>query len=195
MYKFAKVFLGPIYKILFRFRVTGVENIPATGGVILCANHRSNHDTVVLGIASPRLLRFMAKYELWNYKFLAWLFTSLDGIPVNRENPSIDTLKQTVATLKEGRALAIFLQGGRRKDFSHDDAKAGVALFAIKGKVPVVPINISSKFRLFSKVHINIGAPISFEEYWDQKVRAAELNEIAVRIMDAIVALGDSSTQ
>ncbi|MCL2377223.1 MAG: 1-acyl-sn-glycerol-3-phosphate acyltransferase [Defluviitaleaceae bacterium] len=189
MYKFAKVVATPVYKILFRFRVTGVENIPATGGVILCSNHRSLHDTLVLGVASPRHLRFMAKYELWRSKLFGWLLTRLDGIPVNREKPSIETLKQTVAVLKEGGALAIFLQGGRRKDFDHDDAKAGVALFAIKGKVPIVPVNITSKFRLFSKIHVNIGAPISFEEYWGQKVRAAELNEIAVQVMDAIVAL------
>ena len=194
MYKFAKVVATPVYKILFRFRITGVENIPATGGVILCSNHTSLHDTLVLGVASPRLLRFMAKYELWNNKLLGWLFTRLDGIPVNRENPGIDTLKQTVSILKEGQALAIFMQGGRKKEFSHDDAKAGVALFAIKGKVPVVPVNITSKFRLFSKIHVNIGAPISFEEYWQQKVRAAELNEIATKVLDAIEELGKAET-
>ena len=189
-YKLAKTIVGPIYKILFRFRVTGVENIPPTGGVILCANHRSYHDTVVLGVVSPRHLHFLAKYELWRFKFLAWLFTKLDGIPINRENPGVDSLKRIVGVLKDGRAMAIFIQGGRRQDVDNSDAKAGAALFAIKGKVPVVPVNISSNFRPFSKVRVNIGAPITFEEYWGKKVRAAELNEIASRIMDAIAELG-----
>ena len=188
-YRFAKIVAGPLYRIMFRFRVTGKENIPAEGGVILCANHTSMQDTVVLGVACPRQLHFLAKHELWNIKYLRWLFDALGGIPVNRENPSMESFKRTVAILKDGRAIAIFLQGGRRQELDQADAKAGVALFAVKGRVPVVPVHISSKFRIFSKVRINIGAPISFEDYWDKKVRTEQLNDIAGRIMDAIAGL------
>jgi len=192
MYKFAKVLLGIVYRILFRFRVVGVENIPATGGVILCANHTAYSDTIVLAIAAPRQLHFLAKHELWNIKGLQWLFNSLGAIPINRQNPSMDSFKRTVKTLKDGRPIAIFLQGTRVQELDQSDAKAGVALFAVKGRAPVVPVHISSTFKLFSKVHINIGQPISFEEYWDTKVRTEQLNEIAGRVMDAIIGLGDS---
>jgi len=193
MYTFARVVVGTIYRILFRFRIAGKENIPEGGGVILCANHRSYHDTVVLGLASPRDLHFLAKYELFKGKFLNRLFTSLGAIPINREKPGIDSLKRAVSVLKEGRAIGMFMQGGRRKEINYDDAKAGVALFAIKSKVPVVPVNIASKFKLFSKVDINIGKPITFEEFWDKKVRTAELNSVAQRVMDAIAGLGDEA--
>ena len=188
-YRFAKIVCGAIYRTMFRFRVTGVANIPATGGVILCANHTSMQDTVVLGVACPRQLHFLAKHELWQIKYLSWLFDGLGGIPINRENPSMDSFKRTVQTLKDGRAIAIFMQGGRRQDFNQSDAKSGVALFAVKGRVPVVPVHISSKFKIFSKVRINIGEPISFEDYWDKKMRTEQLNEIAGKVMDAIVAL------
>ena len=174
---------------MFRFRITGVENIPATGSIILCANHTSLQDTVVLGVACPRQLHFLAKHELWEMKKLSWIFTGLGAVPINRENPSMDSFKRTMQLLKEGRAIAIFMQGGRRQEMDQSDAKAGVALFAVKGRAPVVPVNISSKFKLFSKVRINIGAPISFEDYWGTKVRTEQLNEIAGRIMDAIVGL------
>jgi len=193
MYSFAKVVVGAIYRVLFRLRVEGKENVPTDGGVILCANHRSYHDVVVLGVASPRNLHFLAKYELWSHWFFAKLFTALGGIPVNREKPSMETLKRTVSTLKDGRAIAIFMQGGRRTDINSDDVKSGVALFAVKGKVPVVPVNITSKFKLFSRVDVNIGAPISFEEFWDTKVRTEQLNTIAQRIVDAIARLGEKS--
>ena len=195
MYTLARRVVGPIYRLLFRIRVTGRENIPLEGGVILCANHTAYSDVVVLGMISPRDLKFVAKEELFKGKFLNRLFTSLGAIPINREKPSMDTFKKIVKTLKEGNALAIFMQGGRRKkgeEMDTEDYKAGVALFAIKGQVPVVPINIKSTFKPFSKVYINIGEPISFEEYWGQKMRAEDFDEAAGKVMDAIVALGGS---
>lgn len=191
MYTFAKVFLGFFYKILFRFRITGLDNIPATGGVILCANHQSYNDTPALAIACPRNLHFMAKQELWANKFFSKLFDSLDAIPVNRAKPSMESFKRTVEILKNGGAIGIFMQGGRRDEIDYDDVKSGVALFAIKGKAPVVPVNITSTFRLFSKVTVNIGAPISFEELWDTKVRTEQLNVSAQRVIDAIAKLGE----
>jgi len=191
-YRFAKVFVGGIYRLIFRFQITGVENIPSAGGVIICANHTSNQDTLVLAIATPRQLHFLAKHELWKVKWLRWVFDGLGAVPINRQNPSMDSFKRTVKLLKDGCAIAIFMQGGRRQELDQSDAKAGVALFAVKGKAHVVPVNISSKFKLFSKVHINIGAPISFEEYWDVKVRTEQLNEIAGRVMDAIIGLDNS---
>jgi len=191
MYSFAKIFVGAFYRLLFRFKIEGRENVPKDGGVILCANHTSNQDALALAIASPRNLHFLTKYELWHGKFLSKLFDSLGCIPVNREKPSMDTLKRTVSTLKDGRAIAIFMQGGRREDIDYDDVKAGVALFAVKGKASVVPVNITSKFKLFSRVNIKIGKPISFEEFWETKVRTEQLNAIAQRIIDAIAQLGD----
>ena len=191
LYGFAKVVVGAVYRVLFRFRVTGVENIPAEGGVILCANHISNQDVVALAIASPRKLHFFAKHELWRIKPISGLFDILGAIPVNRDNPGIDSLKRSVEVLQKGRPLVIFLQGTRKKNIDHADAKAGVALFAIKGKAPVVPIYIHSNYKFFSKIHINIGAPMSFEEYWGKKLRTEQLNAIAAEILDAIMDLGN----
>lgn len=191
MYNFAKVVVGAIYRVLFRFKIVGRENVPMDGGVILCANHTSYHDTLVLGITSPRNLHFLAKYELWKNKFFARLFDSLGGIPINRENPGRDSFKRTLEVLKDGRAIAMFMQGGRRKDIDTDDVKSGVALFAVKGKVPVVPVNITSRFKLFSRVNVNIGKPISFEEFWDTRLRSEQLNQIAQRVIDAIAKLGE----
>ena len=190
MYTLARIVVGPIYRTMFRFRVTGRENIPKDGAIILCANHRSYHDTLVMALACPRDLHFMAKSEIFKGRFFIWLFTSLGAIPVNRAKPGMDTLKRAVKILQGGKALALFMQGGRRAELNTNEYKAGVALFAIKGRALVVPVNIKSDFRLFSKVFINIGEPISFEEYYDKKLRTEELNEAAQKVMDEIVKLG-----
>ena len=192
-YGFAKTIVRPFYRIFFRLRVTGLENIPAQGGVILCANHTSYHDAPVLGIVCPRQLHFLAKYELWHFKWLGKILDKVGAIPVNREKPAISTFKDIVSLLKDGRGAGIFMQGGRRKEIDYDDVKAGVALFAIKGRAAVVPVNITSRFLPFSKLHVNIGAPISFEELWDAKVRTEQLNEAAQKIIDAIARLGEEA--
>jgi len=189
MWRLGRILAAPVYRLIFRFRVTGKKNIPKAGGIILCANHTSYHDVVVLGMTSPRNLHYLAKAELFEKKSSKWMFNRFGAIPVDREKPSMDSLKRVVNVLKDEKALAIFMQGGRRKEPDSADYKAGVALFAIKGKAPVVPIHIRSTFKLFSKVHINIGQPISFEEYHDKKVRTDDLNTAARRVMDAIVAL------
>jgi 1-acyl-sn-glycerol-3-phosphate acyltransferase len=186
MYKAARIVVGNAYKILFRIRAKGLENIPKDGGVILCANHTSYSDVPILGMLSPRDVHFLAKEELFKKRFFSKLFKKLGAISVNREKPGMDTLKQVVKLLKNGGTLGIFMQGGRRSEGDADDYKAGVALFAIKGQVPVVPVNIKSKFRLFSKVYVNFGKPISFEELWGQKLRTEQLNPAAQQIMDAI---------
>jgi 1-acyl-sn-glycerol-3-phosphate acyltransferase len=175
---------------MFRFRVFGRENIPAEGGVILCGNHISYHDPIALGIVSSRDLNYLAKKELFRRRFVNWVLTKMKAIPVDRENVGMDSLKQVVKALKAGEAVGIFMQGGRRSEVDAADYKAGVALFAIKGKAPVVPIHINATYKLFSKVIINVGEPISFEEYYGKKVRTEELNEAAQKVMDSIVNLG-----
>lgn len=196
MYSFAKTLVGAIYYILFRFKVVGAENIPDNGGVILCSNHKSIHDTIVLGLVGhKRKPHFVAKNELFKNRFFGGILRSLGAIPINRENPEMKSLKQAVSVLKEGKALAIFMQGTRRQSIDYADAKAGVALFAIKGKVPVIPVYITSKFHFFSKIYINIGKPISFEEFWDKKVRTLELNQVAQKVMDQIAFLGGEARQ
>jgi 1-acyl-sn-glycerol-3-phosphate acyltransferase len=142
-----------------------------------------------LGVVSPRDLSFLAKKELFKKRFVSWVLKRMKAIPVDRENVGMDSLKQVVKALKDGEAVSIFIQGGRRKELDAADYKAGVALFAIQGRVPVVPVHINARYKLFSKVYINVGEPISFEEYWGKKVRTEELNTAAQKVMDAITAL------
>lgn len=193
MWRFLKAIISPVYRLFFRFRVTGLENIPAEGGVILCANHISNHDALVIGVATKRPISYLAKQELFKYKIFNGFLNSLKIIPVDRDKPSMDMLKRVTKELKSGGVIGIFMQGRRaRKSLSEPDMtdyKAGVVLFAIKGEAPVVPIYLQSRYLPFSKVHIRIGKPISFEEMYGKRVRTPELEPLATQIMKAIEEL------
>jgi len=190
MYGFVKNVGGPFYKLIYRVKGINKHNVPKEGGVILCANHSSNHDIVALALACPRNLRFLAKKELWDSKAGNWFFNGMGGIPVDRANPGMESFRRSLDVLKNGDALAMYLQGGRRQEIDTEDFKSGVALFAVKAKVPVVPVHITIGYKAFKRVTVTFGEPISFEEYYGTKVRSEQLDEIAQRVIDAIAKLG-----
>lgn len=100
-YTFAKSLVKGIFKILYRIEVEGIDNIPKEGRAILCANHISNLDPIVLGIICPRPISFMAKKELFSNKLFSKLFYSLNAFPVDRQSSDISAIRKSLEVLKE----------------------------------------------------------------------------------------------
>ncbi len=185
-YQIAKAVLKILYKILFRMSVEGQENVPKQGGVILCANHSSNFDPVTMAIYNQRSVYYMAKKELFENKFLCWLIHQLYAFPVDRSTADMKAFKNTVRLLKEEKVIGMFAQGTRVKEGEEKAAKAGVALFAMKGKAPVVPVAISGSCKPFSKMKIVYGKPLYLEEYRGKRLNTEALNEITEIVMKQI---------
>ena len=93
------------------------------------------------------------------------------------------SFKTAVKTLKEGEMLGIFAEGTRVKPGEEKAAKAGVAMFALKGNAPVIPIAISGKYKFRGKVTVCFGEPMWLEEYRDIRVTTDKLEEITGQIM------------
>lgn len=185
-YQIAKIVLKILYKILFRMTIEGQQNVPKEGGVILCANHSSNFDPVTMGIYSDRTVYYMAKKELFENKFMYWLLKQLNAFPVDRSTADMAAFKNTVKLLKQGHIIGMFAQGTRVKEGEEKAAKAGVALFATKANVPVVPVAISGSCKPFTKMKIVYGKPLYFEEYRQKRLNTESLNEITNKIMNEI---------
>lgn len=112
--------------------------------------------------------------------------SNLNVIPIDRENPGISTIKTILKKLKEGYVVGIFPEGTRVKGDGFGDAKAGLALFAVKGKAKVVPISIISNYKIFNKVTIYIDKPISFEEYYKQKLSTDDYERLSGDVLEVI---------
>lgn len=174
-------------KVFYKYEVIGTENIPNEGNVILAANHKSNLDPIFVASAvKNRKVATIGKKELFNNKLLAKILDKLCVIPIDRENPGISTIKTILKRLKEGYAVGIFPEGTRVKGNEFGKAKAGLALFAVKGKACVVPISIISNYKLFSKVTIYIDKPISFEEYYKKKLSTDEYERLSADVLEVI---------
>ena len=110
-YRVARIILLVIFKLIFKIDVIGVENIPKKGRAILCSNHVSLLDPIVLGIAVPRPISFMAKRELFEKPILGSIVRGLNSLPVDREGSDISAIRTSLKVLKEGKLLGIFLKG------------------------------------------------------------------------------------
>lgn len=187
-YYISKKFMYFYIKIFYRLEVTGINNIPTEGGFIFCGNHISNMDPVVIGITNKRKINFLAKKELFDNRFLSKFLKSISAFPVDRNKSDIKAFKKIIEIVNDGKIVGIFAQGTRTKS---NYAKNGVVFFALKANCSVVPVGITSNYKLFSKIKVNYGKPISFEKYKNSKIKSDLLNKLTEDVMLDVFCLTD----
>lgn len=196
-YKGAKKRLSGFVSRLFRLRVTGGENEPETGGMLVCCNHTSMLDVIALGAAFRRPLRYMAKKELFRVPIIAPLIRALGAFPVDRGGADVASIRRTVALLGEGELVGIFPQGHRYPgvDPATTPVKSGAGMLAYRAKADILPVFIRTKgmkTRLFRRTEVIIGEPIRYAELGFESGGSAEYERAARIVFDRICALGST---
>lgn len=153
-----------IQSCLFPVTVTGLENIPAEGAAMICANHLSACDPLMLASQIKRPVSFMAKQELFAFKPLGALLKKIAAFPVARGDADIASVRTALGVLKSGDLLGIFPQGHRRKKSMTEEppVKTGVAMIALRANVPVIPVRIEGSWKPFRRMYVTIGKPVEF---------------------------------
>ena len=147
----------------------------------------SNYDPFTMAAFTKREVRYIAKKELFQNPFLKRLMYAMKAFPVDREAAmDMKALKTAMKILKDGEVLGIFAEGTRVKEGEAKAAKAGVALFALKGNAPIVPVAVSSTHKFRSVVHIRYGEPVYLDEYKGQKVTTELMEEITEKVMQKV---------
>ena len=177
--------------MLYRFEVSGMENIPKEGPYLLCANHISALDPVMLAIFMERQPRFMGKKELFKLWIIDKFLRALGAFPVDRSMADLAAYRSTMEVLKQGHGLIIFSQGTRMKEFS--GAKGGVAMFALKSGAPIVPAGITGPYKFRRKIIIRVGEPISMEPYAGRKVKTELIDELMGIVVEKVENLLDNN--
>ncbi|MDB5073286.1 MAG: 1-acyl-sn-glycerol-3-phosphate acyltransferase [Candidatus Eremiobacteraeota bacterium] len=192
-YGFAKLVVNAFAHTFFRFRVVGAEKVPQTGGVIVAANHISNLDPPLLGIASPRPISYMAKKELFAMPALKQMLPHLHAFPVDRQAGGTAALRAALRMLKEGRVVGIFPEGGRNVTGTNEE-KAGAAFLAAASGMPVVPAAIvgTRNLRPFGRVSVVFGDPLYVAR--NRQSGGDGLEKGAAEIMQRIRALEESTS-
>ena len=182
---------GAIYiwcKIYYRAKIEGLENIPKDGPLIFAGNHRSYLDPPLMVATAKRDMRFIAKEELTENKFLRFLIWVFDAILVKRNDKDVGPIKESLKTLKDGKCIALFPEGTRNGLEKGESAKDGVAFFAVRSGAKVVPCGIQGGQKGNRKVIIKYGEPLDYSEYKGNKDKEV-LDKVTEEIMQNIIEL------
>ena len=190
--------LSGIIGLIFRIKIVNPENEPDEGGFVVCANHISATDPIMLSYAfRNHQVCFMAKKELFKIPLLKQLITALGAFPVERGRADVGALKTAISMIKSGEAVTVFPQGTRYKGIDPKETKPknGVGMIAYHTGAPVVPVYIRTKKHHvlpFRRTEIICGDVIMPEELGFEKGGSAEYSRAAEYIFEKICELGDT---
>ena len=188
-YRVAYTIIKPIFRLLFPFRVEGLERLPE-GGAVLCSNHNHALDPVMIAVALPKTggPRFMAKKELFQNPILRWFLRKVGAFPVDREGSDVQAMKTAMTCLQEGDKLLLFPEGTRVQSEGDASAKGGAVMFATRTGVPMVPIYCGEKHKFFRRSRVVFGEP--YMPRWEGRRPTAEENhQFAEELLRRIYAL------
>ncbi|MBW7573454.1 lysophospholipid acyltransferase family protein [Caproiciproducens faecalis] len=190
LYFFCLRLAAPFARMIYRVRYKGVDNIPESGKLILCSNHKSVIDPLFLAAPFRRQIRYMGKSELFDNhgKLVRWWLYRMGAFPVVRDSADAQSLKTAVHILQDGGILGIFPQGKCVFDNSPFRPKAGAAMLAYKAQAPVLPVAIycDGVIKPFCQVTVRFGELIPFEELDMPDHSSASLRAAAGKIADKI---------
>jgi len=187
----SKLFVFPIYKIVFKGHLIGRENIPQKDSFIMVSNHGSLLAPPLLGHALGRNISFMAKAELFKIPILGFIITACGAYPVKRGIADKNTIKTACKKLSNDNSIGIFIDGTRQKNGRVNKPKQGAALLAFKNQKLLLPVAIVNSHRLirfrcfiplFSKIVIKVGKPVQPP----QSSSRHDLNSVTMHLQDKI---------
>jgi 1-acyl-sn-glycerol-3-phosphate acyltransferase len=172
IYDLTQVAARLVGRLFFGLRLRGTDKFPTLGGALVCSNHQSYFDPILVGAFCPRRMNYLARENLFYSRWFGGLIRFYDAIPVKRDGMSISGLKETLRRLKRGELVLIFPEGTRTEDGEIAKLKNGFCLLARKANVPLVPVGIAGAFDVwpkakrfprFARICLEAGEPISPE--------------------------------
>jgi glycerol-3-phosphate dehydrogenase (NAD(P)+) len=169
VYLLARAVLLPFFLLYFRLERIGREHIPDSGPVLLAANHRSFLDPFVIGALTRRPVYYVAKRELFERRWQAWLLNSLGAFPVDRGAGDANAMATARTILERGDCVVIFPEGTRVRRGPLGSPHRGVGRLALQTGARVIPIavigtaDVRRGWRVRPrKVRIRCGRPLGF---------------------------------
>jgi 1-acyl-sn-glycerol-3-phosphate acyltransferase len=197
-----RAFLTPFLMILFRPKVKGLRNVPATGPLIIASNHLSFSDSIFMPLVVPRKVTFLAKSEYFTSPGPKGLlkkltFIALGQVPVDRSGGrrSEAAIITGLQVLSEGKCLGIYPEGTRSPDGRLYKGRSGIARLAIESGAPIIPVAMfnTEKIQPTGKVIPNIqrvGMTFGEAMYFDgDSTDLAYLRIVTDQIMNRIQEL------
>jgi len=178
--------------LIFRYKHINKNNIPKEGRYIIASNHISGPDCIFVGLGQKRYIRFMAKAELFENKFLNWFFTKMGAFPVNRGKGDTSAINNAKEMIDNGETLGIFIEGTRSKTGEFLKPKSGAVMLAHQMDCKIIPCAISCKGlkpSFWRRKYVHFGNPVTVEELGVTKASPREYRDASRKLMEIIADL------
>lgn len=198
-YRIARVVFWGLCRLLFRLRVEGREHVPPGGPLLVVSNHCSIMDPVIVALAVPRRMLFVAAAEYGRMPILGTVMRWYGVVPVRRTETDLAVIPSAVAALRSGQALGIFPEGGITRTPGLRPFKTGAAMIAAAAGCPIVPVAVIGSDRAIPPgtylprprpVEVHIGPPLQPP----RSDHRADLEAAVAELHAAIQALLPSSS-
>lgn len=167
-YRGMKKLFGGLFKLLFRVKIVNPEKEVKGLPYIVCCNHTSLFDVVVISLSMENQVSYMAKKEIFKVPIVRHFVKAMGAFPVDRKNGDVAAIKKTIEVLKDGGCVGIFPQGTRipYTDPRETKTKDGIGMIASRAGVGILPVCVrtkKNKLRFFRKTEFVIGDYIPAE--------------------------------
>lgn len=183
-----------IVRILCRIDESQLNRVPATGPLLLAANHINFLELpVVYTHLMPRPLTGFVKADNWDKPLLRWLFNLWEAIPLHRGEADVTAVRAGLGTLKQGKILAVAPEGTRSGDGRLQKAHPGIVIMALKSGAPILPVAYWGGEKFWSNIkrlrrtdfYIAVGRPFRLnpgEARVSKQIRQQMADEIMLQI-------------
>lgn len=162
-------------------------------GFVVSANHFSNFDVILFDLKFKRKIYYLAKKELFKNKLFGWLLKKLGAIKIDRQAESdVGAFKSSLTVLKKNKPLGVFPEGTRNKGDDQGDmlaAKSGAIVFASKAGVPIIPMAIYRRPKMFRSNKIMVGDPFYPQGQNPKKLTKEEIDTNTAKLVEIINGL------
>ena len=182
MYRFFRWLIKPFVALIHPTKVFNKEKFYSESAIVCCNHYASSDVIIVAEKLFKKEINCLAKAELFKGKFSSWFLTKLGAIKVNRGTPEVSVHKEILRRLKNGKQILIFPEGTRNRAGTHEMAefRSGAGVYAMKAKVPIVPLMFHHQSKPFRRNYLIVGDPIDLSEFYGKNMHD---------VKDAVAAL------
>jgi 1-acyl-sn-glycerol-3-phosphate acyltransferase len=145
-HRFCYLLSANFFTLGFSVRIEGVQRVPASGPLLVVANHQSFLDPVPIGLAFPRRLIYLARKSLFRNPVFGWIIRSLNAVPIDQDGIGKEGIRTILEQLRLGKAVLVFPEGERTWNGRMNTLKPGVHLLIKRTQAPIIPVGIAGAY-------------------------------------------------